>query len=74
MNDFVKAAAIALISVILCQVLAKQNKDISSLLCLAACALIAIVALLILIIFLFVKGIIALIRWIVRLITGKPVM
>jgi len=44
MNDFVKAAAIALISVILCQVLAKQNKDISSLLCLAACALIAIVA------------------------------
>ena len=44
MNDFVKAAAIALISVILCQVLARQNKDISSLLSLAVCALIAIAA------------------------------
>jgi len=44
MNDFVKAAAIALISVILCQVLAKQNKDISSLLTVAVCGLVAIAA------------------------------
>ena len=42
MNDFVKAIAIALISVIVCQVLAKQNKDMSSLLGIAVCALIAI--------------------------------
>ena len=44
MDDFVKAAAIALVCVILCQVLAKQNKDISLLLTLAVCSLIAIAA------------------------------
>lgn len=44
MHEFLKAAAIALISVVLCQVLAKQNKDISSILMIAVCALVAIAA------------------------------
>ncbi len=44
MNDFVKAAAIALITVILGLVLAKQNKDISILLTMAVCAVVVILA------------------------------
>lgn len=44
MNDFIKAAAIALIAVILSLILAKYNKDISVLLVTAVCAVIVIVA------------------------------
>lgn len=43
MNDFVKAAAVSLIAVILSLILAKQNKDISVLLTTAVCAVIAVV-------------------------------
>lgn len=44
MNEFLKAACIALISVILCQILVKENKDISTLLSVVICALVAITA------------------------------
>ncbi len=44
MNDFIKAAAIALVAVILSLILAKQNKDISVLLTIAVCSIIVITA------------------------------
>ncbi|MBQ6840198.1 MAG: hypothetical protein IJO45_05860 [Oscillospiraceae bacterium] len=44
MDDFVKAAGIALVAVILSLILAKQNKDISTLLIIAVCAIIVISA------------------------------
>ena len=44
MNEFLKASAIALISVILCQMLAKQNKDIASLLMIAVCGIVVVAA------------------------------
>lgn len=44
MNDFIKAAGIVLIAVILSLILAKQNKDISVLLTITVCVIIVIAA------------------------------
>ena len=44
MDDFIKAAAIALVAVILSLILAKQNKDISVLLTIVVCTIIVIAA------------------------------